>query len=87
MRSNAESTLLSLIPPSAPASLLLRLRRLGADVLQRWRDARAERAHRIALSNLDAATRRDLGLDADHFRAGDAWPPADWTLRHFDRYL
>jgi len=66
------------LPPApittAPTRVLLRLRAFAGSLLRSWRQAQAERAGRIALAQLDAATRRDLGLGANADHGGDVWP-------------
>jgi len=72
---------------STPA-LAVRLRAFAASLLRDWRQARAERAGRIALARLDAATLRDLGLDANAHDGADIWPASGHrTSRHLSRYL
>jgi hypothetical protein len=67
-------------------TLFTRLRSAAGALLQRWRTARRERARRLALVRLSAATRRDLGLYASHLDRDD-WPASRWTSHHVDRYL
>lgn len=89
MRSNTNALTLTSTADREPVSILHRVRIVAAALLQRWRDARTERARRSALAQLDAATLRDLGLDTSTVDGGNSyWPASRWTARHsLDRYL
>jgi DNA-binding transcriptional regulator/RsmH inhibitor MraZ len=88
MRSTTKARQLSPAPLVTTATALFaRLRAFAGSLVRDWQQARADRAGRIALAQLDAATLRDLGLHVNAGERSDIWPAARWTSRHLNRYL